>query len=81
MLSFSRLLPRSAATLRRFSTALHDGALEGEQQIHHKLQEKFTPTQLQVQDVSGTSQRLLIKAAEANMCNRWLRLILCHNNC
>ncbi|KAL5527552.1 hypothetical protein ACEPAG_6353 [Sanghuangporus baumii] len=38
---------------RNNSTAPQESQLEGERRIYSKLQERFNPSQLQVQDVSG----------------------------
>ncbi|KAL5487879.1 hypothetical protein ACEPAI_5987 [Sanghuangporus weigelae] len=38
---------------RSYSTASEEPQLEGERRIYSKLQERFNPSQLQVQDVSG----------------------------
>ncbi|KAL5508085.1 hypothetical protein ACEPAH_5703 [Sanghuangporus vaninii] len=40
-------------TARSYSTAPQELQLEGERQIYSKLQERFNPSRLQVQDVSG----------------------------
>ncbi|KAF9045962.1 bola-like protein [Hymenopellis radicata] len=55
MLPFTRRLFPVARQLRLYSTqpAAAVNLLEGEQNIIAKLTEKFSPTQLQVQDVSG----------------------------
>ncbi|KAK7060267.1 hypothetical protein VNI00_001032 [Paramarasmius palmivorus] len=62
MLSFTRRLPQ-AVRIRSFTHASvrynqstpqpPSGLSEGEQHIYAKLTERFTPSQLQVQDVSG----------------------------
>ena len=64
MLSFARRLFPAVASAQRFSTTARvcvtagqtqpaPEASEGEQHIINKLTEKFAPSQLQVQDVSG----------------------------
>lgn len=50
MLSITRRLFPAARHLRSLTTA---ALSEGEQNIYSKLSQKFSPSQLQVQDVSG----------------------------
>lgn len=42
-----------SATSARFSSLPQESQLDGERTIHSKLTEKFAPSQLQVQDISG----------------------------
>lgn len=59
MLAFTRRLLPLSRQLRPYSAAAPNAApalLDGEQNIHAKLMEKFAPSQLQVQDVSGAMQ-------------------------
>ncbi|KAK0468014.1 bola protein [Desarmillaria tabescens] len=55
MLSFTRRLFPAARHLRSLTTATTPPTdlSEGEQNIYSKLSQKFSPSQLQVQDVSG----------------------------
>ncbi|PBL02168.1 bola-like protein [Armillaria gallica] len=54
MLSITRRLFPAARHLRSLTTAVPPTDLsEGEQNIYSKLTQKFSPSQLQVQDVSG----------------------------
>ena len=91
MLSFARRLFPAVASVHRFSTTARvcvsagqtqaaPEASEGEQHIINKLTEKFSPSQLQVQDVSG---RLLIRRGAFEMIHirRRMRHILRHHNC
>ncbi|PPR02482.1 hypothetical protein CVT24_002031 [Panaeolus cyanescens] len=52
-----RLLPASLSTRSFYASAiranLQADASKGEQAIYHKLTQKFSPTELRVQDVSG----------------------------
>ncbi|KAJ7591389.1 bola protein [Mycena floridula] len=58
MQSLARRMLRPSAQIRRFSTAptapeVPVSLSEGEQHIVNKLTERFSPSRLQVQDVSG----------------------------
>lgn len=65
MLAFTRRLLPLSRQLRSYSAAGAPNAapalLDGEQNIHAKLMEKFAPSQLQVQDVSGAMQCLPVR--------------------
>ncbi|KIY72970.1 bola-like protein [Cylindrobasidium torrendii FP15055 ss-10] len=52
MLAFTRRLLPLTRSIRAYSTP-PPSLLDGEQTIYQKLTEKFAPSQLQVQDVSG----------------------------
>lgn len=90
MFSLTRRLLPTAYSTRAFSvTALkRNGAtlppqdsLEGEQLIIQKLVEKFAPSQLQVQDVSGTSLLCIYEFGANVVLLRWMWLVLFHNYC
>ena len=64
MLSLTRRLAPSVLQIRRFATAPPPPATppprnlsEGEQVIHSKLTDRFSPSELLVQDVSGTQDQ------------------------
>ena len=73
-LSIARWYAATAAAQANFST-------DGEQLIHQKLTEKFKPSELRVEDVSGTSCiNHLVGGALEEAMYRWMWDLLQHHH-